>query len=307
MKALLGLVFALAVLAGCAAQPREENFAGLVDIGDGRRLFLNCQGTGSPTIFIVPGKGSYAEAWNVVVATDDPIRLSPYDIIGQANLQPSPTATQPTVAKTTRVCAYDRPNTRQDGSDRSTPVAQPHSMQDDVDDIVKLVAAAGLSTPMVVAAHSYGGLIADLLARTHPELVNGLVLVDPLSEFLPRLGRPEQDAAFNRAARVPTPELDGEGFLAVDAYARFKLAPLLPKVPAIVLSSDKFPPPADLEPDSYTKFQIQQANSLLAETLATENVIVPGCGNSIMLYAPRVVADKIVVIVDKVRSGARPR
>jgi hypothetical protein len=95
VKALLGLVFALAVLAGCAAQPREENFAGLVDIGDGRRLFLNCQGTGSPTIFIVPGKGSYAEAWNVVVPTDDPVRLSPYDIIGQANLQPSPTATQP--------------------------------------------------------------------------------------------------------------------------------------------------------------------------------------------------------------------
>jgi pimeloyl-ACP methyl ester carboxylesterase len=176
-------------------------------------------------------------------------------------------------------------------------------MQDDVDDIVKLVAAAGLSTPMVVAAHSYGGLIADLLARTHPELVNGLVLVDPLSEFLPRLGRPEQDAAFNRAARVPTPELDGEGFLAVDAYARIKLAPPLPKVPTIVLSSDKFPPPADLGPDDYTKFQIHQANSLLAETLLTENVIIPGTGHNIMLYAPQVVAGKIIVLVDRIRSA----
>ena len=29
----------------------------------------------------VPGKGSYAEAWNVVVPPDDPIRSSPYDII----------------------------------------------------------------------------------------------------------------------------------------------------------------------------------------------------------------------------------
>ena len=303
MKALLGLVFALAVLAGCAAPPREENFAGLVDIGDGRQLFLNCQGSGSPTIFIIPGKGSYAQAWNVVVPADDPIRSSPYDIIGQAHLQPSPTATQPTVARTTRVCAYDRPNTRQDGSDRSTPVPQPHSMQDDVDDIVKLVAAAGLSAPMVVAAHSYGGLIADLLARTHPELVNGLVLVDPLSEFLPRLGRPEQDAAFNRAARVPAPELDGEGFLAVDAYARIRLAPPLPKVPTIVLSSDKLPPPQDLGPDDYTKFQIHQANSLLAETLLTENVIIPGSGHSIMLYAPQVVAAKIITLVNKIRSA----
>ena len=173
--------------------------------------------------------------------------------------------------------------------------------------MVKLIAAADLSTPMVVAAHSYGGLIADLLARTHPELVSGLVFVDPMSEFLPRLGRPEQDAAFNRAARAPTPEPDGEGFLAVDAYARIKLAPLLPKVPAIVLSSDKFPPPAELGPDNYTKFQIQQANSLLAETLSTENVIIPGSGHNIMLYAPQVVADKIVVIVDKVRSALRPR
>jgi len=156
---------------------------------------------------------------------------------------------------------------------------------------------------MVVAAHSYGGLIADLLARTHPELVNGLVLVDPLSEFLPRLGRSEQDAAFNRAARVPTPELDGEGFLAVDAYARIKLAPPLPKVPTIVLSSDKFPPPADLGPDDYTKFQIHQANSLLAETLLTENVIIPGTGHNIMLYAPQVVAGKIIVLVDRIRSA----
>ena len=88
------------------------------------------------------------------------------------------------------------------------------------------------------------------------------------------LQRVEVVGAFNRAARVPTPELDGEGFLAVDAYARIKLAPPLPKVPTIVLSSDKFPPPADLGPDDYTKFQIHQANSLLAETLARVPAIV---------------------------------
>jgi pimeloyl-ACP methyl ester carboxylesterase len=169
--------------------------------------------------------------------------------------------------------------------------------------VVKLIAAAHLPAPLVVVAHSYGGLIADLLARTHPELVSGLVFVDPTSEFLPRLGRPEQDAEFNRAAGAPTPEPDGEGFLAVDAYTRIKVAPPLPKVPASVLSSDKSPPPADRGPDDYTKFQLHQANSLLAETLATENVIVPGSGHSIMVYAPQVVADKIIAIVGKVRAA----
>lgn len=307
MKALFGLLLAIAVVAGCAPKPHDADVAGLVDIGDGRWLYVNCQGSGSPTVFVVPGKGSYAELWNVVVPADDPIRSSPYDIIGQANLGPSPTATQPTVAKTTRVCAYDRPNTRQDGPGRSTPVPQPHSVQQDVDDVVKLIAAANLSTPLVVAADSYGGLIADLLARTHPELVSGLVFVDPTSEYLPRLGRPDQDAEFARAARVPTPEPDGEGFLAEDAFLRFKAAPLFPKVPAIVLSSDKFPPPADLTPQNYTKFQIHRANSLLAETLATENVIIADSGQNMMQYQPHAVSDAIVTIVDQVRSGVRPR
>jgi len=121
VKALIGLVFALIVVVGCTSKPHDADVAGLVDIGDGLKLYLNCQGSGSPTVFIIPGKGSYAQVWNLIVPANDPIRSSPYDIIGQANLVPSPTATQPTVAKTTRVCAYDRPNTRQDGPGRSTP------------------------------------------------------------------------------------------------------------------------------------------------------------------------------------------
>jgi pimeloyl-ACP methyl ester carboxylesterase len=286
VKALLGLVFALAVVAGCAAEPHDGDFAGLVDIGAGRWLYLNCQGSGSPTVFIIPGKGSYAEVWNV----------------DRTTLRPSPTATQPTVAKTARVCAYDRPNTRTDGADRSTPVRQPHSVQQAVDDVVKLIAAAHLSIPLVVVAHSYGGLIADLLARTHPTLVSGLVFVDPTSEFLPRLGRPDQDAEFDRAARAPSPEPDGEGFLADDAFARFKTAPLLPKVPATVLSRDRFPPPADLTAHDYTRFQIHRASSLLAETLATENVIVAGSGHDVMLDQPKRVADQIIAIVNEVRA-----
>ncbi len=121
MRALFGLVLAVAVVAGCASKPHDADFAGLLDIGDGRALYMDCQGTGSPAVFIIPGKGSYAEVWNVVVPADDPIQSSPHDLIGQAKLVPSPTATQPTVAKTTRVCTYDRPNTRPDGTDGPPP------------------------------------------------------------------------------------------------------------------------------------------------------------------------------------------
>lgn len=273
MKALLGLIFALVLVSGCAANPRDDNFAGLVDIGAGRWLYLTCQGRGSPAVFIIPGKGSYAGVWKVERVT-----------------------------KATRVCAYDRPNTRLAGSDRSSPVPQPHSLQQAVDDVVKLIAAAQLATPLVVVGHSYGGLVADLLARRHPPLVAGLVFADPTSEFLPRLGRPDQDAEFDRAAREPAPPSDGEGFLADDAFTRFKTAPLLPKVPAAVLSSDRFPPQTDATRQDYTKYQIHRANSLLAETLATENVIVADSGYDVMLHQPEVVTERILVIVDKVRA-----
>jgi pimeloyl-ACP methyl ester carboxylesterase len=275
VKALLGLVFALALVVGCAARPHERDVAGLVDIGGGRWLYIDCQGAGSPTVFVIPGKGSYADAWNVVV---------------------------PAVAKTTRVCTYDRPNTRQDGPDRSTPVRQPHSVRQAVDDIVKLIAAARLSTPLVVVGHSYGGLIADLLARTHPPFVSGLVFVDPTSEYLPRLGRADQDAEFDAAARIPTPDPEGEGFFAEDAFATLKAAPPLPRVPAIVLSSDIFPPRPNVAPQYYTKFQVHRANSLLADTLWADNVIVGGSGHNMMLYQPRAVAAEIAETVRKVRA-----
>jgi pimeloyl-ACP methyl ester carboxylesterase len=294
---------AVLAMSSCPPALADGDFAGLVAIAPGRSLFINCQGSGSPTVLVIPGKGSYAEAWNVEVPGDDPVRSSPYDLISQARLEPSTTAAQPTVAKGTRVCVYDRPNTRPDGPDRSTPVRQPHSIVNDVDDIVKLLPAAHISTPVVVAAHSYGGLIADLLARTHPDLVSGLVMVDPTSEFLPSVGNPAQNAAFYADAAAPMPDPDSEGFLAQDDFAKVKAAPPLPSVPAIVLSSDKFPPPEALKPENYTLEQIQRANTLLANALGTVNLTNTDSGHNIMLYQPQVVAGQILATVNRVRVG----
>lgn len=286
----LGLVVVL--LSGCA-QRSDRPTHGLFNIGGGRSLFLDCQGSGSPTVFIIPGKGSYAEAWNVVVGPDDPIRSSPYDIIEQARLGPSPDAVQPTLARHSRVCAYDRPNTRPDGADRSTPTPQPHSLRADVDDIVALIGAARLSEPLVVVAHSYGGLIADLLARTHPELISCLVMVDPVSEFLPALGSPAQNSAFDRDGRVPAIP-NGEALLYDDAFGIVSTAPPLPNVPAAVMSSGKFVPPSMLTPDNYTQAQIHRSNDMLADTLHATNHVVDDSGHNIMLYDPAAVVESVL-------------
>jgi hypothetical protein len=40
------------------------DFAGLVDIGGGRKMYLECRGAGSPTVVFVSGLKASAEDWN---------------------------------------------------------------------------------------------------------------------------------------------------------------------------------------------------------------------------------------------------
>src|SRR5918998_6889461 len=74
--------------------PDSDDFAGLVDIG-GRSIYLECHGTGSPTVVLVAGGGSSARYWSDDLLHPDASR----------------TMVLPRVAETTRVCAYDRPGT----------------------------------------------------------------------------------------------------------------------------------------------------------------------------------------------------
>ncbi|HMO59704.1 MAG TPA: alpha/beta hydrolase, partial [Roseiflexaceae bacterium] len=79
---ILGLVGVGYETAAEAADTRAYPPPGrLVDVG-GYRLHINCMGTGSPTVIIEAGWGDWSASWNSRV--------------------------QPEVARTTRVCTYDR-------------------------------------------------------------------------------------------------------------------------------------------------------------------------------------------------------
>jgi hypothetical protein len=80
------LVVALvATLDPPAAHARQSgDFAGLVDLGRGRKMYLQCRGTGSPTVVLVAGLRGSAEDWNIAE-------------------RPGPRVL-PEVAKFTRVC-----------------------------------------------------------------------------------------------------------------------------------------------------------------------------------------------------------
>ncbi|MEP7041430.1 MAG: alpha/beta hydrolase [Dokdonella sp.] len=124
----------------------------LVDIGGGRHLNLRCSGSGAPTVMLDGGQGSTSMAWRKL---------------------------QPLLAKSHRVCSYDRA-----GYGFSDAGPLPRTAQAAADDLHALVRAAKLQTPLILVGHSLASYIARLYTSAHPNEVAALVLVDPVSETL---------------------------------------------------------------------------------------------------------------------------
>ena len=79
----------------------------------------------------------------------------------------------PLLAPHVRVAAYDRA-----GLGGSDPAPGLVTIDRQIDDLASVI--TGLATgPCVLAGHSWGGMLVQLLAFRRPDLVAGLVLVDP--------------------------------------------------------------------------------------------------------------------------------
>lgn len=307
----LGLLASLVMVVGpatadCAAR---GDFAGLVPVGGGRQIYLECRGAGAPTVVLISGKGNGAADWRLVLDPADPAHQSPYDLVGagEGRLREDASAVFPAVARFTRVCAYDRPGTRLEGGDVSTPVPQPHSADQAARDLGAMLAAAGETGPYVIVAHSYGGLVALLYARVHPGEVAGLVMVDAASERMKQALGPEKLAAWDAANRASSPEAP-EAVELADAIARIDAAPPLAKYPAIVLSADKpwGPPPTVGKMDGVTvTFADWRAGQdLLAVSLGARHITQTRSGHPIYLYDPALVVGAIRDVVDEARRKA---
>lgn len=288
-----------------AGTPSARDFAGLVGIGGGRKMYLECRGVGAPTVVLISGKGNGAADWREVLDSADPAREAASDLVsvGQGKLIESEAAVFPTVSRFTRVCAYDRPGTRIEGADISTPIAQPHTVDQAARDLGAMLAAAGESGPYVIVAHSYGGLIALLYAREHPGKVAGLVMVDAAGEGMKRVLSPAKLAAWDAAKRASTSDAP-EAVELADAMAKIKSAPPERRVPAVVLSADKpvqVAPGAPTDGVMVTFADWLAAQDLLAASLGARHISQTHSGHNIYLYSPRLVIDAIREVVEAAR------
>jgi pimeloyl-ACP methyl ester carboxylesterase len=304
---LIGVVLLIGSFDAAVVHAAENgNFAGLVDIGSGRKMYLKCSGSGSPTVILVGGLRASADDWNI-----------------SENSKPTVFAE---VGKFTRVCAYDRPGTPVgEKPSRSDPVPQPTTAKDAVADLHALLTAAGEIGPYVLVGHSYGGLIVRLYASTYPKEVSGLVLIDALSEGLQDAETPQQWAIQRKLIQNDDPESLAlypalERIDADRSGDQIRAAPALHSMPIVVLSADRpWGPqvkamiaagklPADVPPDfGYIVDAAQKkAQERLAKLVPDEKHITnTSSGHEIHKEQPELVINAIREVVEAVRSGRR--
>jgi len=263
-----------------------------VAIGNGRRIELQCRGTGFPTVVLISGTQG---AWDDWTNVGDPAEGEP---------KPSPSAVFPQAARFTRVCGYDRPGvTTLDGKPTSTtPVQQPTTAHADVADLKALLTAARVPAPYVLVGQSWGGLVAQLYARLYPADVKGLVLVDPANQFLRLTLSPEQWRRFLAAGMKLN---DGSGAEVPD-HARsvgvVAAAAPLPRIPTVVLTADH-PFDYGAGPGTWPAWVAAQAR--LAKLLHARHITRTDSGHVIQMFQPALVNRVLRTVVGDIRAGRR--
>jgi pimeloyl-ACP methyl ester carboxylesterase len=206
------------------ANPTKEDFAKQIDIGGGRKLYLECHGTGSPTVILESGYHDSSQPWSLSDGY--------------------PPAVLPGTAAFTKVCANDRPGTLLYTNppritDRSTPVLMPRTAQDVTSDLHALLAAAQVPGPYILVAHSLGGLLMRLYTQTWPDQVKGLIMVDAFPAELPVLlgsGWPAYRHVLNNSLPQFASNPDFEQIDVDASIMQIESAPPLRRKPVVVLT-----------------------------------------------------------------------
>ena len=221
-------------------------FSRKVDVG-GFRLAITCRGIGSPTVVLESGGGWGASAWFLI---------------------------EPWVAKTTRVCSYDRAGL-EESDDRLPP--GPETAAKIVEELHSLLAGAGISPPYVLGGWSLGGVLTRMYTKRYPAEVVGLVSVDATPWGLP--GEPFLE-----------PPAIG---LWAEAAAELAASPDLGTRPLVVLF-------AKVWPDAWVKWDKQIA------LLSTSSILIraDGAGHAIQIDAPRLTGEAFRLVIKAVRRNA---
>ncbi|KAM9852644.1 uncharacterized protein ACBR49_005705 [Aulostomus maculatus] len=133
----------------------------IVDVGLGQRMHLLCKGQGKPVVILDSPTGRSSDIWFHV---------------------------QESVATLTKVCTYDRVGlgfskrlmqNETTGTEKVWGMSTTGRM---VDDLHRLLLAAGIASPFILVGSELGSLNSRFYSHIHDVQVTDLVLIDPIPE-----------------------------------------------------------------------------------------------------------------------------
>jgi pimeloyl-ACP methyl ester carboxylesterase len=194
------------------------------------------------------------------------------------------------VALHARIFAYSRP-----GYGASGPVTTPRDPRQIVEELRTLLASQGYPPPYLLVGHSFGGTYMELFAKSHPDEVMGVVLVDPRhrdflstceAAHLDLCGIPESVLATQAASVI------AEYHAFVRASDEIRAAGGFGAYPVRVLTATDHP----VSPAREALWETMLA-SLAAEAVNGEQIIVQGSGHYIQIDRPAEVVKTILALL----------
>ena len=273
---------AVCALLACVATPvtgQARIASGQRIAVDGRAMWIECTGSGAPTVILEAGHNESAATWDKVF---------------------------PGIAKITRVCRYDRA-----GLGKSAPPAarELRTGRHAVADLHALLTATGERNAAVFVGHSLGGALARLYANAHPDRVAALVLLDAVHER-ESAAVGELLTAAQREAVAGMRPMSPEGLDIEAIFAELRGASKPLSIPVVVvargrpLANDEMPPMWNAE---QRRRREQLRRDLQAELArlspAGRLVVATRSGHFVHQDEPDVVVEAIRGVVNQRRAG----
>lgn len=206
----------------------------------------------------------------------------------------------PEIQKHGNIFAYNRP-----GVGQTSKALRPQTGEEIIRSLDNVLKALNLSPPFILVAHSYGGIFANLYARSKPENVSAIVFVESTHpdeiekqrEFKP----PWLVRAMNNALKAIERRFDkhrySEDECIAETMRQIKAAGDFPSIPVAVVTGDKKMPSV---PEAAFSIHLQYQKELAALSPYSIQIIADKSDHFPQITDPELVIQAVREIVNKV-------
>jgi pimeloyl-ACP methyl ester carboxylesterase len=193
----------------------------------------------------------------------------------------------------TRVISYDR-----SGFGQSELGPEQFNAVDEMTALKKCLEILGCKNKLILVGLSYGGFLNQVFASLYPELVRGMVLIDPMNvKFADRFGMENLNAVtpyFNPALENHQKAGNRMVDFAAESFAVLRGKELSPQLPVILITAGNPP---------FANGVWRQCHEEMVMSSPKHELIVAG-GNhhDILEENPKLVLRTILQLVDKIHS-----